>query len=136
MRIRYFADFVKFERLAVLPRFRGKRFGKRGVAFALCDSGIEFCSKGFHPLLRTRTQGSVPFWSKVGRGMMKPLTDEAFDCNGKTVVPMFGEMPARNDQLSLDSGHYMLVRREGDWETPGFWETTDRRLLRRNRDRR
>ena len=124
LRIRYFADFVKFERLAVLPQFRGKRFGQKGVAFALCDAGVEFClKKGFTRFYGHALKDLVPFWSKVGRGMMKPLHDEAFECSGKTVVPMFGEMPGRNDRLSIDSGHYVLVRREGEWDTPGFWET-------------
>jgi hypothetical protein len=123
LRIRYFADFVKFERLAVLPQFRGKRYGQKGVAFALCDTGVEFClKKGFTRFYGHALKDLVPFWSKVGRGMMKPLHDEAFDCKGKTVIPMFGEMPGRNDRLSFDSGHYMLVRREGDWDKPGYWE--------------
>lgn len=42
LRIRYFGGFAKVERLAVLPKFRQKRYGRMGVAFELGDYAIEF----------------------------------------------------------------------------------------------
>jgi hypothetical protein len=123
LRLRYFGDFVKAERLAVLAQFRTKRYGGRGVAFELCDAGIEFCRrKGYTKFYGHSLEELVPFWSKIGRGMMRPLTDEIFDCNGKKVVPMAGDLPRTDDSLSLASGHMVLVRPEGEWDQPGFWE--------------
>ncbi|MFN3076937.1 MAG: GNAT family N-acetyltransferase [Alphaproteobacteria bacterium] len=126
LRVRYFGDFVKFERLAVLPKYRQKRYGKKGVAFALGDTAIDFClKKGFTRFYGHALQELVPFWGKIGRGLMKPVYSESFDCNGKTVVPMYGEIPPPQDRLSLESGHYVLVRPEGDWDKAGFWEQPD-----------
>jgi len=123
LRIRYFGDFVKCERLAVLPNFRQKRYGGRGVAWELCDAGIEFCrEKGFTRFYGHSLVERVSFWSKIGRGAMKPMSDETFDCNGKPIVPMCGDLPPHPNRISLASGHYVIVRREGQWDKPGFWE--------------
>jgi GNAT superfamily N-acetyltransferase len=123
IRIRYFGDFAKCERLAVLPQYRQRRYGGRGVAFELCDAGINFClQKGFTKFYGHSLKELVPFWSKIGRGAMKPYPGAEIDCNGKTIIPMYGELPPVPGAISHESGHYVIVRPEGKWDEPGFWE--------------
>lgn len=123
LRIRYFGDFAKCERLAVLPKYRKHRFGGRGVAFELCDAGMEFClRKGFTRFYGHSLEERVPFWSKIGRGAMKPVPDAEIDFFGKKIIPMYGELPPTPDAITATSGHYMIVRREGEWDRPGQWE--------------
>lgn len=124
LRVRYFADFIKPERLAVLPKYRNKRFGRRGVAWELCDYTWDFAlRKGFTKIYGHALEGVVPLWHKLSRGALYPMHDESFECNGKTVVPMAGSLPPVANRLSLDSSHLTLVRPEGAWDRPGFWET-------------
>jgi len=123
LRVRYFQDFVKFERLAILPQYRQKRYGAKGVAFALVDAATDFClKKGFTRFYGHALKDLVAFWSKCGRGVMKPMTDQEFECNGKIVVPMLGELARTPDSLTLESGHLVLVRPEGHWDEAGYWE--------------
>lgn len=123
LRIRYFADFVKVERLAVLPQFRQKRYGRKGVAFELGDYAIEFClRKGFNRIYGHALEELAPFWGKIGRGHVVPIDGADFDCAGKRVVAMFGELPPASDAITKDSGHYVIVRPEGQWDRPGYWE--------------
>ncbi len=54
MRIRYFADFAKLERLAVRNEGRGS-----GLAGRLLDAAIELCrKKGYASCTRIRRSGS------------------------------------------------------------------------------
>ncbi len=122
IRIRYFGEFAKCERLAVLPRYRRSRYGGRGVAFELCDAGIEFClKKGFTRFYGHSLKELVPFWSRIGRGAMKP-TGREIRFADKIIVPMYGELPPVPGAITAESGDYVIVRREGDWDKPGFWE--------------
>lgn len=123
LRIRYFRDFAKVERLAVLPQFRQKRYGRRGVAFELGDYAIEFVQrKGYRKLYGHALEELVPFWTKIARGVIAPMENGTFNCGDKKVVAVFGELPEPQDPLTLDSGHLVLVRPEGHWDKPGYWE--------------
>jgi GNAT superfamily N-acetyltransferase len=123
LRIRYFGEFAKPERLAVLPQYRRGRFGGRGVAFELCDAGIEFClKKGFTKFYGHSLEELVPFWSKIGRGAMKPIPGGEIEFHGKKIISMFGELPPLPGAVSAQSGPYVIVRKEGHWDEPGFWE--------------
>lgn len=124
MRIRYFADFAKIERLAVLPHYRQKRYGRMGVAFELGDYGVDFLlRKGFTRIYGHALEELVPFWTKMSRGTLSPMEEGSFECAGKTVIAMFGELPSTPDAITHESGHYMIVRPEGHWDRPGYWES-------------
>ncbi|WP_040476266.1 GNAT family N-acetyltransferase, partial [Paramagnetospirillum caucaseum] len=127
MRIRYFADFVKIERLAILPHYRKSRYGARGVAWALGEFALDFCRrKGFTRFYGHALEDLVPFWNKLSGGFLLPMPGEApFECSGKMVVPMFGETEAKSDAITHDSGHYVIVRPEGNWDSPGYWELSE-----------
>jgi GNAT superfamily N-acetyltransferase len=126
LRIRYFGDVAKLERLAVLPKFRQKRYGRKGVAFELVDYAIDFVQKkGFNKVYGHALSELVPFWNRATRGKLIPLPDAAFDCAGKEVVPMFGEFPAVPGAIQPMTDHFATVRREGALDKPGYWEGGD-----------
>lgn len=65
LRIRYFADFAKFERLAVRHEFRNKH-----LASNIVRAGIEFCRmKGYQRLYAHSQKRLVKFWTRFGFGV-------------------------------------------------------------------
>jgi hypothetical protein len=119
-RIRYFGDFAKPERLAVLPRFRTGRYGKRGVPYEVAAFAFSFCArKGFRTIYGHAVESLVRFWARFGTA---PMPDGHFDIEGYRCVAMSGEIELPEDVLGLHSGHLVLVRREGSWDVPGLLE--------------
>src|SRR5919109_4398512 len=68
LRVRFFGDFVKLERLAVRKNFR-----RSTLAFDLARAGIEFARrKGFTRIYGHCREGLDAFWARFG---FKPLPD-------------------------------------------------------------
>src|SRR5258706_14129840 len=64
MRIRYFGDFAKPERLAVLQRFRLERFKEGGVPFRFPGLAFNFCARKAIPRFsRHANKPLLPFAS-------------------------------------------------------------------------
>ncbi len=62
LRIRYFADFIKMERLAVLPRFRRTLIARQIVLEA-----VNFCRrKGYRRGFGHAQKRYMSFWAKFG----------------------------------------------------------------------
>lgn len=116
IRLRYFAGFVKLERLAVLSRFRRTR-----LALSLVKAAIEFA----------RMKGYVRFYGQAEAGVIKLWAHFGF-------VPREGpglryltkriyfegdlQVPAHPEPLSPYSGAEVLLRPEGQWDRPGTLE--------------
>jgi hypothetical protein len=119
-RIRYFGDFAKPERLAVLPKFRRGRYGHKGVPHAIASYAFSFCAKkGFRTIYGHAVESLVSFWSRFATA---PMEDGCFDIEGYRCVAMSGPLVPPNDAISLHSGHLVLVRSEGRWDEPGVLE--------------
>ena len=121
LRLRYFADFAKIERLAVLPRFRRTLIMK-----VVVDAGIEICSrKGYRKLYGHSQKRLTRFWEKFG---FKPLNKKIpLVYSDHEYVEMWAELEPRADAITLMSDPYVIVRPEGQWDTPG---TLDRSAAR------
>lgn len=123
LRIRYFGETAKIERLAVLPKFRQKRYGRKGVAFELVDYAMDFLRrKGARRVYGHALTEVVSFWNRASGGVLQPLDGANFDCAGKEVVPMAGELGVALDAIDPTRDHLVTVRREGEWDRPGYWE--------------
>ncbi len=116
LRIRYFADFAKLERLAVLRRFR-----KSKVAFQLIRAGIEFARhKGYRHLYGQVEPDLVPIWQRFG---FQPRAGEGIRyLTNRTYVEGDLFMEPVEDRLTADSGALVLLRPEGQWSRPGVLE--------------
>lgn len=117
MRIRYFADFVKFERLTVLPRFRTTSVISREVV----STAVSLVSrKGYRRGYGHAQLHAVKLWSRFGfRAMSIAPTLQYSD---HAYVVMEGDFPAHNDPITIKSDPYLILRPEGRWDEPGILE--------------
>ena len=113
LRIRYFADFVKLERLAVLPRFRRTLIAKNVVEHA-----IEICRrKGYKKMYGHAQKRLVSLWQRFGFVPMHKNTPLVF--SDHEYVEMLGEIAPHDSPLTPYSDPYVLIRPEGHWDMPG-----------------
>ncbi|HUJ02936.1 MAG TPA: GNAT family N-acetyltransferase [Rhizomicrobium sp.] len=113
LRVRFFADFAKIERLAVLPRFRHSLIAK-----LIVEKGIEICRrKGYRTLYGHAQKRLTRFWEKFGfRPMAKnfPLVYSDHE-----YVEMQADVEPGTDAITIMSDPYLIVRPEGHWDAPG-----------------
>ena len=116
IRARFFHDFVKLERLAVLKRFR-----RSTLAFELVRSGINLARrKGFRRIYGHAREGLEAFWARFGG---KPVgADRHLSFSGFRYTEMMADVEPHPDAITLDSGGFVLLRPEGDWDRPGILE--------------
>lgn len=130
MRVRFFGDYAKLERLAVLRRFRTSR-----VARDLVRASVELCrTKGFRRLYGHAREDLVRFWKSFGFSVMPdrspfPFSDYMF-------LEMHHELVPANDGLKLEDGPYRAIRPEGRWHEPGVLEASATRAVRNGRSSR
>ncbi len=121
LRIRYFADFAKPERLAILRRYRGG-----GAADIIVRFAIDLCSrKGYRKLYGHAQKRLLPFWGKFG---FRPMADGEFHFSDHEYVAIECDLLPRSDRLTLNSGHLKLIRPEGRWDAPGVHDRSTERL--------
>lgn len=120
LRIRYFAEFAKLERLAVISRFR-----QTSLAFHLIKAGVEFCrAKGYRKFYGHAEPRVVKLWERFG---FRPRTAEAsFSFSNLEFVEGDLEVPLDPAALTSRSDPYVLVRPEGQWSKPGVLDQSAR----------
>jgi len=119
MRIRYFGQFAKLERLAVLPRHRHTLITNKVI-----ETAIELARrKGFRRMYAQAQTRLHAFWKRYG---FKPR-DRKFAFSDYEYVEIEAEFPPHPDELGMDSDPLVLIRPEGDWDRPGV---LDRSALR------
>jgi predicted GNAT family N-acyltransferase len=113
LRIRYFAGFAKFERLAVLPRFR-----QSSIAKEVIDSAIEICRrKGYTSLYAHAQKRLVGFWNRFG---FEPLfKNRNLIFSDHEYVEIGADLVAHDDPITRLSDPYLIIRPEGRWDEPG-----------------
>jgi predicted GNAT family N-acyltransferase len=115
MRIRYFADFAKLERLAVRNEGRGS-----GLAGRLLDAAIELCrKKGYRVMYAHSQKRFLKVWEQRGFRLMgaRELVFSDFD-----YVEVKLETEKHPQSISLNDDPYILIRPEGNWDAPGILE--------------
>ncbi len=125
MRIRYFADFAKLERLAVRSEGRGS-----GLAGVLLDAAIELCrKKGYRVLYAHSQKRFLKVWEQRGFRRMgsRELVFSDFD-----YVEVKLETEKHPQSITLSDDPYVLIRPEGNWDTPGILEKSASRGISRS----
>ncbi len=122
LRVRYFANFVKLERLAVLPRFRRTLIAKEIVLTA-----VNFCRrKGYRRCVGHAQRHLVKFWGKFG---FKPTPRNlVFNFSERDYVEMYGDLEPDARALTIESDPYVIIRPEGRWDEPGILERSAERV--------
>ncbi|MCC5604765.1 GNAT family N-acetyltransferase [Nostoc sp. CHAB 5714] len=113
IRVRFFGDFVKLERLAVRPEFR-----KSSLAFKLVRAAIDYArTKGFRTMYGHARHDLVAFWSRFGFRVVEDRP--TFRFSDVDYVEMIGEISASPQPVGLACSPYELIRPEGAWDVPG-----------------
>jgi predicted GNAT family N-acyltransferase len=116
LRIRYFADFVKMERLAIRREFRKTR-----LAFKVVRAGIELCrAKGYRKIYGHSQKRLLNFWSRFGFRPFEGSREFVFSDFDYVEVSL--DMTPHPQAISIGIDPYIMIRPEGRWHVPGILE--------------
>lgn len=116
LRIRYFADFAKLERLAVRNENRNA-----GLASEIVAAAIDLCRKKGYRILYAHSQKRfLKFWEQHGFTRMPGARDFTFSDFDYTEVKL--ETEKHPHSISLAADPYVIIRPEGLWDAPGVLE--------------
>jgi predicted GNAT family N-acyltransferase len=116
LRIRYFADFAKLERLAVRHESRNA-----GLAGQIVAAAIDLCrKKGYRVLYAHSQKRFLKFWEQHGFARMAGARDFTFSDFDYTEVRL--ETEKHPQSISLAADPYVIIRPEGLWDAPGILE--------------
>lgn len=117
VRIRYFANFTRIERLTVRPTHRKSR-----IAFRLAKASFDFCKdKGYRELRGVAREELVPFWATLGFRIDD--TKEPIFIYGLPHYEMVLNCEQPETAVDATSHPLVLLRPEGRWSEQGFHET-------------
>jgi len=121
LRVRFFADFAKIERLAVRHEYRNSH-----LSFKIVWAGIELArKKGYRKLYGHAQDRLVKFWSRFG---FKPVEDQRdIVFSDFAYTEMYADIEPDPDAVSIESDPYIIIRPEGEWHKPGVLEVSGTR---------
>jgi predicted GNAT family N-acyltransferase len=121
LRIRYFSEFAKLERLVVRKEFRNL-----GLARQLVNAGVEFCqAKGYIRMCIYAQKRLTPFWNKCGFAVSRVPREFVF--SDFDYVEMVRNTKRASKAISIETDPYVVIRPEGNWEAPGILERSKER---------
>ncbi len=110
LRIRWFAQFAKIERVCVMKHVRGGALVK-----LMIETAVEIIGrKGYREILGYIQKRLVPFWKQLGFHPREGR--DGFRFSDYEYVECFRQLSARNDAVTIDSDPYVVMRPEGDWD--------------------
>ncbi len=118
LRLRFFAHFVKLERVAIRSNFRKSR-----AAIQLVRAALKFCQKkGYGRIYGYSQAHLVNFWSRFG---FRALENEAsFVFSNIEHVEMVADLEPDPETITMELAHHIVLRPEGRWHVPGILERT------------
>jgi predicted GNAT family N-acyltransferase len=116
LRIRYFAEFAKVERLAVRREFRGI-----GVASQLVRAAIELCqAKGYRRIYAHSQKRYVGFWEQFSFRTLEGGHEFVFSDFDYVEVAL--DTTPHPEAIAIGVDPYIMIRPEGRWHVPGILE--------------
>ena len=123
IRVRFFADFAKIERLAVRHEYRNTR-----LSFQIVWAAIEIArKKGYRKIYGHAQERLVNFWSHFGAKPMGNRPRLVFSDFSYTEMLLNAEPDP--DPIDLESDPYVIIRPEGAWHKPGLLEESSTRPI-------
>jgi predicted GNAT family N-acyltransferase len=121
LRVRFFGEFAKVERLAVRRQFRRSR-----VSFKLVQASVDYIKrKGFRKIYGQAQDRLVDFWAHFGA---KPLgRNRKITFSDFSYTEMVLDLEPSIDAITLASDPYVIIRPEGDWDRPGVLDISSGR---------
>jgi predicted GNAT family N-acyltransferase len=121
IRVRFFADFAKMERLAVRREFRNTR-----ISFMVVKAAIELCRiKGYRRIYGHAQRRLMDFWARFGAKMLE--NSKSFVFSDFDYVEMVIEREPHPDAIKLGTDPLVIIRPEGRWHEPGVLERSSLR---------
>jgi predicted GNAT family N-acyltransferase len=121
LRVRFFGEFAKLERLAVRHQFRRSR-----ISFKLVQASFDYIKrKGFKKVYGHAQDRLVNFWAHFGA---KPLGhNRKITFSDFSYTEMVLDLEPCPNAITLDSDPYVMIRPEGDWDRPGVLDISSGR---------
>jgi predicted GNAT family N-acyltransferase len=121
LRVRFFANFAKIERLAVRREYRGL-----GVASQLVMEAKEYCRrKGYQSVAAHSRTNLLDFWRDQG---FKVKRDRApFRFSDYEYTETWCALSPHHGSIEPDCDPYVLIRPENEWDERGILESSSRR---------
>src|ERR1700761_1599704 len=121
VRLRWFQDYAKFERVAVLSRFRATECAK-----IMMEYSFEIIRrKGYVQACGYAQKRLVKYWSKYG---FVPLReDKPFTFSDHEYLEVLIRFDKHPDAINLHSDPYVAMRPEGSWDEPGILDKSAER---------
>ena len=118
IRIRYFADFAKMERLAVRKEFRTTR-----LSIQLARASIELARmKGYRLLYAHAQKRLVNFYTRFGFKVLENRENLVF--SDFDYVEMVAHVQPHPDAITFGASPYRIIRPECRWHVPGILEAS------------
>ena len=99
------------------------------MSFDVVRSAVEHVQrKGFRRIYGHAREGLEKFWAHFGAKPLAPGREFVF--SDYRYCEMMAEYEPLPGAISLESGPYVIVRPEGDWDRPGILENSAERVVR------
>lgn len=113
IRIRYFGDFAKLERLAIRREYRS-----RSLSRPLVEAALAPCArKGFRRIYGHSRSDLVGFWQRLGFDVIPERPPFSF--SDVEYVEIVAELTADPLEIRFGIDPMMAIRPEGRWDEPG-----------------
>lgn len=130
MRIRWFADFAKIERVAVRASHRSGE-----VSAALVSAALELAArKGYAKVLGHIQKRLLRYWRRAADVRVREGRSE-FRFSDYDYVEIEKDLAPAANAIGLQTPPMIVLRPEGDWDRPGVLERSTRRALSQSRAR-
>ena len=114
IRLRWFCDFAKLERLTVLPHCRGG-----AVPRALLEAAFELAAKkGYRKIMGHTQVRLAPVLMRLGKVRIRPGRAK-FKFSDHEYVETIRDLVPPEDAVTIDSDPLTILRPEGAWDRPG-----------------
>ena len=109
MRIRYFSDFVKMERMCVIKDYR-----KTDASEQIMQKAMKFAAqKGYKKTYGVCKKELLNRWKQ--NGFEPVLRAPCVEQNGMTLVPVYAYLPEVDNFITMQTNPDILNAKEGDW---------------------
>lgn len=126
LRLRYFGDFAKMERVAVRKEYRKSR-----IAVTIIKAGIEHSRrKGFTKIIGHARDELIPLYRRHGFKIEENARSLVF--SDYSYTEMVRKDPLPENAITMDGCPYALIRPEGDWDVQGVLEDSVDRSVQPN----
>lgn len=125
IRIRYFSDWVKLERMAVLPKFRHTL-----ITGEIINLAFEIARrKGYRQCYGQAQTRLLSFWKRYGFSVFPSNRAVAF--SDHDYVEVYREFKPHPDPVTMRSDPLVMIRPEGRWDEPGILDRSTERPITR-----